>query len=188
MVIYRPAEQRPAQTELDRITTELAKCLLPAGKLLESRVEAGHVHFLIRSVSVLTSFELYARDLKPGAFEGILRTATELESKRKQQNDPDLNEINIYLFAHHFSDDFLEQLPSVLVEIRLFEWSSLHSKSGDAVLIREQKSRSVPSRVPSDGLAEERIIQRELNTPELIAFARFGMELRDRCLKVSRLS
>lgn len=188
MVIYQPADLQPAQTDLYRIADEARKHLLPAAKLLDSRVEARHVRFLIRSPSLLTSFELYSGNLDLAAFQDVLKVASELESRRKQWNDPNVSEINLYLLAHHVTEDFVQRLSLALIGIRLFEWSLLHSKDGDALLISERKYQALQNGPETDFSGKKpEVKQRELSTRELIAFARFGMELRDRRLRLSRL-
>lgn len=188
MIIYRSADLRPGQSDLNHFAMEVAGHLVPQAKILSSSNDPDSSHLLLRSASTLFAFEFYLPELGEEAFETVLRTAAELESKRKVANDPLLREIGIYLLARGFSKDFLMRVPFGLVEIRLFRWCLIRSETDEAILIHEFGKKAGQERTQIEAPSVERTAcppqhqgrQKELSTPELIAFARLGMELRTR--------
>ncbi len=187
MIIYQSAKLGTEQDKLNRLVVELAKYLIPHARILDSEASNESVKLLLREVSALTAFNLYNKELREQAFENVLKTASELESKRREQDQPLLKEIGFYLLARGFSSDFLRRAPFELAGIRLFEWNFIRSEANDAVFIREV-SKTAPSEKISNELSQAAPFEylpksrhfphQELSTSELVAFARLGMELR----------
>lgn len=151
------------------------------------------VRQLIRSGPVLIEVQLYPKHLGDEMFEAVLKTATALEIKRKEQHDPSLIDIGLCILAKSFSRDFLARIPSSLTRIQIYEWQPIQSHQDEAVFIHEVKgalesSTGKPtveaSQAQTDVLRNHQFPQthlndhQELSTPELIAFAKLGMELR----------
>jgi len=186
MMVYQSVDFRTEQGDLNRLAIELARHLIPRARPLSSQMGNEAVHLLLQTPSKLTAFDLYNRELGEEAFEIVLRITAELESKRREQNNPLLKGIQVYLLAKHFPKDILRRIPLGFAEIRLFEWSFIRSEANDAILVREvtkdinqdKALNHVYQSEPLECLSQQHFLRQELNTPELVAFVRLGMELR----------
>ncbi len=194
MIIYQSTKFNIEPDKLSRLAVELAQYLIPHARLLDSKITKESVNLVLQEIEVLTAFNLRNGELGEEAFEDILKLASELESKRKKQGEASLKEINIYLLANRFLSGFLRRIPSNLAEIRLFEWSLIHSEANEAVFIREVLKgahiKKISKELPQSPLVEhlpesQHFLHQELSTPELIAFARFGVELRGHRFKMT---
>jgi hypothetical protein len=194
MLIYQPSVFCFDEIELNQATSFLAQKLFPSGKLLSTPSGSNPSSQLLRAGSLLVEFQLYTCDLGDEAFETILKTATHLETKRREQHDPSLLDISVCLAAFSFSRDLLARFPSGLIRVSMFQWEFIRSGKEEAILLREIKNNFVyekevvhhdtptlkypiEEKEPSTSVP---INSPELSTPELVAFARLGMELRNR--------
>ncbi|MBI3999743.1 MAG: hypothetical protein HY351_03930 [Candidatus Omnitrophica bacterium] len=188
MIIYQPAAFHSNQDGLSHLAVELINGLVPTGKLLSSRVEADSAHLMLQTTSTLIAFEVYSREVGEEIFETILKLRAFLEAKRKEQNDPTLKDTSIYLLGTDFSHEFLKQVPSRLIGIRLFDWYFIRSGTQEAVMVRELKTEGDCSKRAIDSIQKDPTRNRlqtysfyqELSTQEFIALSRLGMELRNR--------
>lgn len=189
-MIYHSAVFQASQAHLKRFALELVHQLIPQGKILSSQLNDESAHLLIQSDSVLAGFEFHTKELGVGAFQGALKTLADLELARKKGTAPAAKEIRLYVLAHHFSQDFLNQIPSSWQGMRLLEWTFIRSESGEGMLIREVKM-PIPQKKTADqnyktGRIEKLSLahdKEEWSTSELIAFARLGIELRNHSLR-----
>ena len=190
MIVYQPASVYLDQHHLKPFATQAAKHLFPKGKVLDSSINAAGAHLLVQTEKELIAMEFYPKELRENAFEEILKTAASLEVERKGRANRSFQETMICLFAHGFSQNLLIRIPTDVPTIRLFEWRLLRSEKDKAVVIRELKNGARPEKSSSEkngALQIESPSRRspeDLSTPELIAFARFGIELRERRFQV----
>ena len=188
MIIYQPAAFHSNQDGLSHLAVELINGLVPKGKLLSSRVEADSAHLMLQTTSTLIAFEVYSREIGEEIFETILKLRVFLEAKRKEQNDPALKDISIYLLGTDFSHEFLKRIPSSLIGVRLFNWHLIRSGTQEAAMVREVKVEGGSSKKTIDSIQTDPAGNRlkthsfyqELSTQEFIALSRLGMELRSR--------
>ena len=188
MIIYQPAAFHSNQDGLSHLAVELINGLVPKGKLLSSRVETDSAHLMLQTTSTLIAFEVYSREIGEEIFETILKLRVFLEAKRKEQKDPTLKDIAIYLLGTDFSHEFLKQVPSRLIGVRLFDWYFIRSGTQEAVMVRELKAeggygnRAIDSiqKDPTRNRLQPHSFYQELSTQEFIALSRLGMELRSR--------
>ena len=195
MLVYQPATGSLHSDQLRPIIPILTRKLFPAGKILSSSAGTEPLCQLLRSGPLLVELELYAKEIGNEAFEMLLKAATALEIKRKEQHDPSLVDISICILAKGFSKDFLARIPFSLVRVNVYEWALIQGDREEAVLIRKMKgvqeigkdismTQPVPPvpAVPQEkkSLITQNVRVRELTTPELVAFAKLGMELRNR--------
>lgn len=155
---------------------------------------------LIQTGPVLVEFQFYAKELGEEAFETLLKSAAALEVKRKEQQNPSLLDIGICVLAQGFSREFLARIPASLVRVDIFAWEFIRSEEDKAILIRPMRSGIIPERgsivssdrtpteIPVPSKPKSQIANVELSTPELVAFARLGMELRNRKAQSSAMS
>ena len=184
MIVYQSIDFRTDQSELNRLAIELARHLLPCARLLSSHMEDEAIRLLLEETSKLTLFHLYYNELSEEAFEVILKTVAELESKYRTPP----KKIQVYLLAKNFQRNILPRLPFKYSEICLFEWAFIRSEADAAILIREitkdiTRDKMLNNVFQSEHLnysLERRLLGQELDTSELVALARFGMELRGR--------
>lgn len=179
MIIYQPATCTAEHGHLNLLAQELARYLFPHGKIFSCKVDTQSVHLLLQTPSALNAFEFYARRIGEEVFESLLTVASGLESKQKNANNPLIRGICLCILARGFSQDFSLRIPFGFANPRLYEWHPIRSESSDAILIRELKPEPVSKRPPS---------HTELSTPELVALARLGMELRERSLRNSQFA
>ena len=192
-MIYQPVACNGAEDDLNRFAIDAATNLIPQAQLLSSKMAADSAHLLLRAASTLIAFDFYNRGLGEEAFEMVLRTAAELESKRKEQNDSLLKEIGIYVLAKDFSKDFLLRMSAGVTSVYLFEWSLIRSETQEAILIHQREEGAgykgtrglIDPFKPLQLFPQHSPPAQQLTTSELIAFARFGLELRDRCFKAA---
>ena len=178
MLIYERIESCLKAADFSRIAIELAKYLIPKGEILSSKLNGSEAHFVLDSDALSFAFGLYSRAL--GAQEG---------------NDlAKFTEQKIYVIAHGYNSDFFHSLGD-LRRFRFFEWDLLRSKSGEAILIHEFRSAreedhhmADPQTTAAVGVSCKPKFEPEMSTAELIAFARLGIELRERSLKASGFS
>ncbi len=194
MLVYQPSTSCPDQNQLRQMVSFLVQKLYPTAKTLSAPSGAEPVCQLLRTGPLLVEFQFYVQELQEGAFENLLKAAALLEVKRKEQQDISLIDIGICLLAQNFSREFLARLPSSFVRVDLFAWELIRSEEDKSILIRPVRSGIIPERsVPAQaGKSGEELLQDkkvipipssnvpEISTPELIAFARLGMELRNR--------
>ncbi|OGX06630.1 MAG: hypothetical protein A3G87_03340 [Omnitrophica bacterium RIFCSPLOWO2_12_FULL_50_11] len=180
MITYEIAKQSPNFCELADVAIDVAKHLYPEGKLLDSKNGSDFCQIILTDRETLTGFELFAQPVEEDEFERVLRVGAELEAKRKEQVDPSLTEISLCLVAHNFSDAFLERARSGFFHVRLFQWSWLSSHRSEALLLEEVRSTMCDAQADISSWACIDGSKPELSTQELIAMARFGIELRDR--------
>ena len=183
MIIFQPVPLRTDQNELSHLAVELARNLIPRSKILSSQALSESAHLRLKEPESLSSLDLFSRELGEEAFEITLRTAADLELKRKEQSDPSIKGINVYLLAKSFSKNFLARVHFGVLGVRLFEWKLICSEGNDAVLISEIREDASYERIthpPSATALLDDSLRQEFSTPELVAFVRLGMELRGR--------
>ena len=188
MIVYQPASVYLDQHHLKPFTNQVSKHLFPKGKVLSSSIDVLGGHVLVQSGKELIALELYPKELRKEAFETILQVAAMLEAKRKEYTDGSISEIGVCLLAHGFSEELLLRIPFGVPKIRLFEWRLIRSEKDKGILLRELKNGFRPEKTLTEKNAmlkiessqEKNLSSENFSTPELIAFARFGMELRER--------
>lgn len=187
------------QNTLKQITSFLIQKLFPSAKILSTPNGTEPVCQLIQTGPLLIEFQFYAKELGEEAFETLLKTAAALEVKRKEQQNPSLLDIGVCVLAQGFSREFLARLPASLVRVDIFAWEFIRSEEDKAVLIRPIRSGIIPERgsvmfseevssFSTKPLTRQQTSKSELSTPELVAFARLGMELRNRKAQSSAMS
>lgn len=185
MVIYEAAKQPREIHELADIALDVADHLFPEGEILDSKMSSDMCQLFLRDREQVTGFELYASPLQEDSFERILNLAFEVEEKRRECGGSLPKEITLCLVASNFSDALLERIRSRLFNIRLFQWSWLRSDRCDALWLQHISNSVCDAQIEVSYQASSYRPKRELSTPELIAMARFGIELRNRRAEIS---
>lgn len=188
MNIYEPLAVSRDQCDLKSIASRLAEFFLPGAVPISPPIYHHSARLMLRQKSVLVEFCLHADELGDDQYGSLLEEMARLEARRKEEHDPTLQEIAICIGAFGFSQNFLTRIPHDLIRVMLFEWSFLRSDKEEALLVRQVRRGNALEHGDGGGNLERlkhslfahTKAPQDLSTPELVAFSRFGMELRSR--------
>lgn len=183
MIVYQPAVLHTGWSDLKHLAFELAKTLISAEKPIVLKADAESVQ--LGACSVLTSaiLALYAREIGQDDWEGLTRDFREIRLRRKQEHGRTLS---FYLLAPKFSEGLVRQIESKEPHLYLYEWYFVHSRTDEAILIRELKESAHSFRA-EQGLKNRNqesfatpyyFLKPKLSPSESAAFARLNAELR----------
>ncbi|OGW82323.1 MAG: hypothetical protein A3G33_11505 [Omnitrophica bacterium RIFCSPLOWO2_12_FULL_44_17] len=188
MKIYEPVYDELSRESLVNILPAIIQKMFPAARFLSHPKGERAICQFILVEHTLVEIQIHSQELEEESFEWFLNSAARLEGKRKELNDANIQDIALCVFANGFSSHLLSRMSFGLIRVSLHEFSFIRSEGENAVFIRRVKeereanagfSAALYPR-PINSKTESGIRESDLSTPELIAFARLGMELRKR--------
>lgn len=189
--IYQPAVLHLDQSQIKHLGQAIVRAIIPVGSIESIHIEPEHASYAVRTEVLMNRIEFFTGILRPEILNLIRTVLFETDGEHQKRDSNLAKELNVFVVANRFSKDFfMRESFSFPRPVRLFEWSFMKSGTSEAIFLREHKKNlglemaQLPnvSAANSDIRSNEFRVPEELSTAELIAFARLGIELRNRSL------